>query len=35
MYLNADGVLNDGRYDYDRIGRPFMAQAGRLLLAAA
>lgn len=34
MYLNADGVLNDGRYDYERIGRPFMAEAGRLLLAA-
>lgn len=35
MYLNADGVLNDGRYDYDSIGRPFMAEAGRLLLAAS
>ena len=35
MYLNADGVLNDGRYDYDAIGRPFMAEAGRLLLAAS
>lgn len=35
MYLNSDGVLNDGQYDYDSIGRPFMAEAGRLLLAAS
>jgi hypothetical protein len=34
MYLNSDGVLNDGAYDYERIGRPFMAQIGRLLLEA-
>jgi hypothetical protein len=35
MYLNADGVLNDGRYEYDSIGRPFMAELGRLLLSAS
>jgi hypothetical protein len=23
MYLNADGILNDGVYEYDRIGYPF------------
>ncbi len=35
MYLNADGVLNDGRYEYDSVGRPFMAELGRLLLQAS
>jgi hypothetical protein len=33
MYLNRDEVLNDGRYEYDSIGRPFMAELGRALLA--
>lgn len=23
MYLNADGILNDGKYEYDQIGFPF------------
>ena len=32
-YLNADQVLNDGVYEYDSIGRPLMAELGRLLLA--
>lgn len=32
-YLNADGVLNDGVYEYDQIGRPLMAELGRLLLS--
>jgi Beta-lactamase enzyme family len=31
-YLNADQVLNDGVYEYDSIGRPLMAELGRLLL---
>ncbi len=35
MYLNGDGVLNDGRYEYESIGRPAMAEIGRLLLAAS
>ena len=35
MYLNSDGVLNDGRYEYESIGRPAMAEIGRLLLAAS
>lgn len=35
MYLNRDAVLNDGIYEYEQIGRPFMAEAGRLLLAAS
>ncbi len=33
MYLNRDEILNDGRYEYDSIGRPFMAELGRALLA--
>jgi len=32
-YLNADQVLNDGAYEYDSIGRPLMAELGRLLLS--
>jgi hypothetical protein len=35
MYLNGDGVLNDGRYEYESIGRPAMAEIGRVLLAAS
>lgn len=23
MYLNADGILNDGKYEYDQVGYPF------------
>ena len=35
MYLNRDGVLNDGQYEYESIGRRAMAEIGRLLLAAS
>ncbi len=35
MYLNRDGVLNDGQYEYESIGRPMMAEIGQLLLAAS
>ena len=35
MYLNRDSVLNDGLYEYESIGRPAMAEIGRLLLAAS
>ena len=31
IYTNNDGVLNDDRYEYDAIGRPFMAELGRLV----
>lgn len=37
IYTNADGVLNDGAYEYDTIATPFLADLGealgRLLLA--
>jgi hypothetical protein len=31
IYCNADGVLNDDKYDYDEVGLPFMRNLGRLL----
>jgi hypothetical protein len=31
MYCNADGVLNDSKYDYDSIGFPFLKNLGRVL----
>lgn len=34
VYANADGVLNDDRYDYDTVSRPFLAALGRAALAA-
>ena len=34
VYANADGVLNDDRYDYGSVGQPFLAALGRAALAA-
>ncbi len=31
IYLNKDEVLNDGVYEYDTIGFPFLAELGRLV----
>jgi hypothetical protein len=31
LYVNSDEVLNDGKYDYDRIGYPFLYQLGQLI----
>lgn len=31
--VNADGIYNDDRYEYDGIGLPFMAALGRAVLA--
>ena len=31
IYCNSDGILNDDRYDYDKVGFPFMKNLGRLL----
>jgi uncharacterized alpha/beta hydrolase family protein len=31
VYVNSDGILNDGKYDYDSIGYPFMYQLGQTL----
>jgi len=29
VYVNADGVLNDNKYEYDEIGWPFLYQLGQ------
>ncbi len=29
LYINKNGILNDGIYEYDNIGQPFLAQLGR------
>ena len=34
LYVNADGVLNDDTYEYDRIGFPFLRDLGRRVYEA-
>jgi hypothetical protein len=34
LYVNADGVLNDDKYEYDRIGFPFLRDLGRRVYEA-
>lgn len=29
LYVNQNGIINDGTYEYDSIGLPFLAQLGR------
>ncbi|MEP7238430.1 MAG: serine hydrolase [Ferruginibacter sp.] len=31
IYCNSDGILNDDKYDYDSIGKPFMKNLGKVL----
>jgi hypothetical protein len=31
LYVNSDGVINDGRYDYKTIGYPFLYQLGQAI----
>ena len=31
IYCNSDGILNDDKYDYEKIGYPFMKNLGRLI----
>jgi hypothetical protein len=31
VYCNADGILNDDKYDYDSIGLPFMKHLGQVI----
>ena len=33
LYVNADGIINDGAYEYDTIGLPFLAQLGQQIRA--
>jgi len=32
LYVNQDGIINDGAYEYESIGEPFLAELGQLLL---
>ena len=31
IYCNSDGILNDDKYDYDTIGKPFMKNLGKVI----
>lgn len=31
IYVNSDGILNDDKYDIDRVGQPFMYQLGQTI----
>ena len=31
LYVNSDGIINDGAYEYDSIGQPFLAQLGQII----
>ncbi|MBI3502159.1 MAG: serine hydrolase [Bacteroidetes bacterium] len=31
IYVNSDGILNDGKYEYNEIGFPFLANLGRTI----
>jgi hypothetical protein len=31
IYADHDGVMNDGRYDYDKVGLPFLSELGELV----
>lgn len=31
IYCNADGILNDDKYDYDSVGLPFLEQLGQTI----
>lgn len=31
IYCNADGILNDDKYDYDTVGLPFLEQLGKTI----
>jgi len=33
IYVNSDQVLKDGRYEYDSVGMPFLAELGRTVYA--
>lgn len=33
IYVNADGVLNDNKYEYEALGIPFLAELGRQVVA--
>lgn len=32
MYTNADNIVNDGKYEYETVARPFLSRLGKILL---
>jgi hypothetical protein len=33
VYVNSDGILNDGKYEYNSVGYPFLFQLGQTIYA--
>ncbi|MFN8251293.1 MAG: serine hydrolase [Ferruginibacter sp.] len=31
IYCNSDGIINDDKYDYDQVGRPFLKNLGQVM----
>ena len=31
IYCNSDGIFNDDKYDYDKVGLPFMKNLGKII----
>lgn len=31
IYVNSDGIMNDGKYDYDTVGFPFLSNLGQVI----
>jgi hypothetical protein len=31
LYVNEDGILNDGKYEYEQVGHPFLYQLGQTI----
>jgi hypothetical protein len=31
LYVNSDGILNDGKYEYEQVGHPFLYQLGQTI----
>lgn len=31
IYVNSDGIINDGKYDYENVGHPFLYELGKLI----
>jgi hypothetical protein len=32
LYVNANEIINDGKYEYKRLGLPFLAELGRAII---
>jgi hypothetical protein len=31
LYVNSDEIINDGKYDYNKVGYPFLYQLGQII----